>query len=266
MKRQHPGAGPGNKGQRARPHTQQQKRQRKAQAQADKHQQRQRRALSQGEAQRRRHEGRGAGRGHRHRQHAGKEGAGAPAFLASELSPAVMEPTSNRPERFSPTANTSSAKPATAIGDLQLETPAHRSGRPGAAARWPDRSTSEAQPPRRRHRRSFRSRPLLPPWRASASAFIARIGSTQGMTFRIKPPTKAKTSASHRLRSPPSLPENSAGGTAPCGARHPAPASNHRRRSAPARRSDAACSHSSPGVSRSTSPSLAKPTVAARRS
>src|SRR5260221_1901622 len=32
-------------------------------------------------------------------------------------SPAVMEATSNRPERLSPTANTSSANPATASGD-----------------------------------------------------------------------------------------------------------------------------------------------------
>ena len=33
---------------------------------------------------------------------------------------------------------------------------------------------------------------------ASASAFIARIGSTQGITFRIRPPMKAKTIASQQ--------------------------------------------------------------------
>ena len=172
--------------------------QRQAQPQRQQHGHGLRRGLAQGEAQRGGHEGHGAGRGDNDGQHAGEEGARRAAARGQALADAG-EAAADLEH-----AGEVQADHEEEIGDqqredrrLELEAPGHLAdagadrdddGGHGGEGDQHARRIGKAVAP---HARRGRGRPAA----RSAAAFMASTGNTQGIRFRISPPSSANSSA-----------------------------------------------------------------------
>ena len=218
LKRQHPGAGLGHEGQRARPQAQEQERQRKADAQRHEH-----RSADSAPCVRAKPSAaamKGAVQG------AATATASTPVKKAPGKPLARGQPLARRDaadfeqaREIEPHREHQQRKARHRDGRLQLEAPADRCRRRHAAARWPvpARRRTAPRPP---HRRSFRCRPfcamIAPAPAPSSPGSAARKASRSGSARR----GRRTAIASHSVRSPLAAPAavNSAAGTGPGGA------------------------------------------------
>src|SRR3569832_2282188 len=102
---------------------------------------------------------------------------------------------SNRPARLRPISVKSAASDATTTGDCNWKpqpscSPAAR--RPSIAA---PSAAKDSTTPAEYATPATRCARTSPPWRAKPITLIARIGNTQGIRFRIRPPINAPSSA-----------------------------------------------------------------------
>ena len=141
-----------------------------------------------------------------------------PGRRASGPDPAPCRPAPmwKTPDRFRATASISRASPAVTGGDCSWKPQPTASPAARSASRTPASSRKVVSTPARKARPSRRA------WRgswaavASDAAFIARMGKTHGIRFRISPPRTANSSACRKTsgRKPASGPAGPASTTA----------------------------------------------------